>query len=52
VVESDREPAMPERWQVVRQKWYGTTLVLVARALAPPAPAPERGEQAPVSGGP
>jgi 16S rRNA (guanine966-N2)-methyltransferase len=49
VIESDREVPVGARWQVVRGKRYGTTLIAVARALAPPAPAPERGEQAPVS---
>jgi 16S rRNA (guanine966-N2)-methyltransferase len=46
VIESDREPVLPDRWQVVRQKWYGTTLVAVVRAQAPPAPCAGRGEQA------
>jgi 16S rRNA (guanine966-N2)-methyltransferase len=51
VIESDREIAPGARWQVVRSKRYGTTLVAVARALAPPAPAPGRGEQASASPG-
>ena len=50
VIESDREVEPGPRWQVVRCKRYGTTLVAVARALAPPAPAPGRGEQASASG--
>jgi 16S rRNA (guanine966-N2)-methyltransferase len=47
VVETDRELALPDRWEVVRYKWYGTTLVAIARAQAPPAAWPGRGEQAP-----
>jgi 16S rRNA (guanine966-N2)-methyltransferase len=47
VVETDRELALPDRWEVVRHKWYGTTLVAIARAQAPPAAWPGRGEQAP-----
>jgi 16S rRNA (guanine966-N2)-methyltransferase len=51
VIESDREIDIGSRWGVVRSRRYGTTLVAVARALAPPAPAPGRGEQAPASPG-
>jgi 16S rRNA (guanine966-N2)-methyltransferase len=31
VVESDREVPLPEPWQVLRSKWYGGTVVLLAR---------------------
>jgi 16S rRNA (guanine966-N2)-methyltransferase len=47
VIESDRDLVLPDRWEVVRRKWYGTTLVAIARAQAPPAAWPGRGEQAP-----
>jgi 16S rRNA (guanine966-N2)-methyltransferase len=39
VVESDGTPPMPDTWEVVRSKRYGTTLVLFAR---PPAEAASR----------
>jgi 16S rRNA (guanine966-N2)-methyltransferase len=32
VVESDREVALPDGWQVVRSKGYGSTLVVIARS--------------------
>jgi 16S rRNA (guanine966-N2)-methyltransferase len=51
VIESDREIEAGSRWQVVRSRRYGTTLVAVARAQAPPAPAPGRGDHAPASPG-
>lgn len=47
VVESDRPPPLPARWQVVRQKRYGTTLVVIARAQPPLSPEPGRGVQDP-----
>jgi 16S rRNA (guanine966-N2)-methyltransferase len=31
VIESDREVAVPDQWQVVRAKGYGSTLVVIAR---------------------
>lgn len=31
VIESDRALDLPEAWEVVRSKWYGTTLVVIAR---------------------
>jgi 16S rRNA (guanine966-N2)-methyltransferase len=31
VIESDREIALPPTWEAVRRKWYGSTLVLIAR---------------------
>ena len=37
VVETDRELDLPERWRVVRSKRYGTTLVVIARAVDPGA---------------
>jgi 16S rRNA (guanine966-N2)-methyltransferase len=40
VVESDREIELGPRWEVVRPKWYGSTLVVIARALSVPS-APE-----------
>jgi 16S rRNA (guanine966-N2)-methyltransferase len=49
VIESDRRPPLPTRWEVVREKWYGTTLIAIARAQAPVAPQPGRGEQARLS---
>jgi len=33
VIETDREFELGERWQVVRSKWYGTTLVVLARRV-------------------
>jgi len=33
VVESDREIDLGPRWEVVRPKWYGSTLVVIARVL-------------------
>jgi len=33
VVETDRELDLGPRWEVVRPKWYGSTLVVIARAL-------------------
>jgi 16S rRNA (guanine966-N2)-methyltransferase len=38
VIESDRVLDLPARFEVVREKWYGTTLVVIARA---PGPAPD-----------
>jgi 16S rRNA (guanine966-N2)-methyltransferase len=35
VVESDRFVELPPRWEVVRDKRYGTTFVRVARCLSP-----------------
>jgi 16S rRNA (guanine966-N2)-methyltransferase len=32
MIETDRALVLPDRWEVVRQKWYGTTLVAIARA--------------------
>jgi 16S rRNA (guanine966-N2)-methyltransferase len=41
VIESDRDLEPGSRWRVVRRKRYGTTLVVVARALVPPAAGPD-----------
>ncbi len=30
MIETDREPVLPPPWQVVRLKWYGSTLVVLA----------------------
>ncbi len=40
VVETDREIDLGPRWEVVRPKWYGSTLVVIARAAheAPASP--------------
>ena len=46
VIESDREIGLPALWDVVRQKWYGTTLVTLAqRAPHEPSPTPTAPEQ-------
>jgi 16S rRNA (guanine966-N2)-methyltransferase len=37
VIETDRDLDLGSRWEVVRTKWYGSTLVLLARAVAPPS---------------
>ncbi|MEZ5236300.1 MAG: 16S rRNA (guanine(966)-N(2))-methyltransferase RsmD [Acidimicrobiia bacterium] len=38
VVESDREVALPDRWELVRSKRYGSTVVLFAAPAASRAP--------------
>jgi 16S rRNA (guanine966-N2)-methyltransferase len=38
VLESDREPALPGEWAVVRSRRYGGTVVCFARRAALPAP--------------
>ena len=49
MIETDRPPELTDRWEVVRQKWYGTTLVAIARAQVPAAPGSGRGDQASLS---
>ncbi|CAB4928537.1 unannotated protein [freshwater metagenome] len=36
VIESSREVAVPRRWDAVRQKWYGGTLVSIFTPADPP----------------
>lgn len=46
LIESDREIGLSAPWDVVRQKWYGTTLVTLAqRAPHEPSPTPTAPEQ-------
>lgn len=42
VIESDREIAVDDRWDVVREKWYGGTLLVILRPSTPSRPAPDR----------
>jgi 16S rRNA (guanine966-N2)-methyltransferase len=37
VIETDRQLELPGRWELVRNKWYGSTLVVIARATVLPA---------------
>jgi 16S rRNA (guanine966-N2)-methyltransferase len=44
VIETDRELQLPRRWEVTRHKWYGSTLLVIARAQpAGPGPPPAAG---------
>ena len=35
VIESDAAVAVPEPWHVLREKWYGSTLLVIASPTPP-----------------